>query len=98
MTERKPITADLRRWWELHCRTLATPELDEGLDALCDAVDAVHARLEREAEGTGGPVPAEVVSDGSTDGATGYCRCGACHGSIDPWDRYCRHCGTGVGA
>lgn len=50
MTERKPITADLRRWWELHCRALATPELDEGLDALCSAVDAVHANLEGENE------------------------------------------------
>jgi len=50
MTERKPITADLRRWWELHCRTLATPELDEGLDALCGAIDAVHANLEGESE------------------------------------------------
>lgn len=50
MTERKPITADLRRWWELHCRALATPELDEGLDALCGAVDAVHANLEGENE------------------------------------------------
>lgn len=46
----KPITADLRRWWELHCRALATPELDEGLDALCGAVDAVHANLEGESE------------------------------------------------
>ncbi len=50
MTERKPITADLRRWWDLHCRTLATPELDEGLGALCGAIDAVHANLEGECE------------------------------------------------
>ena len=41
-------------------------------------------------------VPPEVVSDGETDGATGYCRCGMCGESIDPWDHFCRHCGTGV--
>ena len=37
-----------------------------------------------------------IVSDGDTDGATGYCRCGACGEAIDPWDKYCRHCGAGV--
>ena len=37
-----------------------------------------------------------IVSDSDTDGATGYCRCGACGGAIDPWDHFCRHCGTEV--
>lgn len=36
----------------------------------------------------------EIVSDGSTDGATGYCRCGACGKAIDMWDKFCRWCGT----
>ena len=31
-----------------------------------------------------------------SDGATGYCRCGICDGPIDPWDRFCRHCGSDV--
>lgn len=112
MSTREPITTRIRElaadmnWCEitdhihlLHGATLDGVWLDawhEAMDQACGAVDAVHARLEREAEGAGGPVPAEVVSDGSTDGATGYCRCGACHRSIDPWDRYCRHCGTEV--
>lgn len=29
-----------------------------------------------------------------SNGATGYCRCEACRKWIDPWDRYCKHCGA----
>lgn len=35
-----------------------------------------------------------IVSDPSTDCATGYCVCGACGEPIDPWDLYCRWCGA----
>ena len=37
-----------------------------------------------------------IVTDGSTDGATGRCECGVCGGAISPWDRYCKHCGSEV--
>lgn len=35
-----------------------------------------------------------VVSNHDTDHATGHCECGACGGAIDPWDKWCRHCGA----
>ena len=37
-----------------------------------------------------------IASDGETDGATGHCECGWCGKPIDPWDKFCRHCGVGV--
>lgn len=37
-----------------------------------------------------------IVSDGETDYATGYCRCGACGQAIDQWDHFCRWCGAEV--
>jgi hypothetical protein len=40
--------------------------------------------------------PRVIVSDPSTDCATGHCECGACGGAIDPWDAWCRHCGAKV--
>jgi len=39
---------------------------------------------------------AVIVSDESTDCATGHCECELCGQSIDPWDRFCRHCGAKV--
>ena len=39
---------------------------------------------------------AVIVSDESTDCATGHCECELCKQPIDPWDRYCRHCGAEV--
>lgn len=39
---------------------------------------------------------AVTVSDESTDGATGHCECELCGQPIDPWDRFCRHCGAEV--
>lgn len=35
-----------------------------------------------------------IVSNADTDHATGHCECGACGGAIDPWDKWCRHCGA----
>lgn len=35
-----------------------------------------------------------IVSDKSTDCATGYCRCELCGEPIDQWDNFCRHCGA----
>lgn len=29
-----------------------------------------------------------------SNGATGHCKCGGCGKFIDPWDKYCRHCGV----
>lgn len=26
----------------------------------------------------------------------GRCRCSKCHESIDPWDKFCKHCGRKV--
>ncbi|MBR2683005.1 MAG: hypothetical protein IKE22_07060 [Atopobiaceae bacterium] len=37
-----------------------------------------------------------IVSDESTDCATGHCECELCGEPIDPWDKYCRHCGAEV--
>lgn len=45
-------------------------------------------------ERTNGTSRREVVSDEGTDGATGYCRCGACGRAVDMWDGWCRHCGA----
>lgn len=39
---------------------------------------------------------AVIVSDESTDCATGHCECELCGSAIDPWDKYCRHCGAEV--
>ena len=65
-----------------------TPRLD--WSGVAGELRAIAATLGRT------PAPPEVVSDGDTDGATGYCRCGACGEPIDPWDPFCRHCGAGV--
>lgn len=32
--------------------------------------------------------------DYDTDHATGHTECSACHGAIDFFDAYCRHCGA----
>ena len=29
-------------------------------------------------------------------GATGHCECSACGLAIDPWDKFCRHCGASM--
>lgn len=42
----------------------------------------------------GGTARRVIVSDPATDCATGHCECGACGEPIDPWDRFCRHCGA----
>lgn len=44
----KPITTDLRRWFDQHMRLMADEELREGFGNLCDAIDAVQANLECE--------------------------------------------------
>jgi len=44
----KPITTDLRRWFDQHMRLMADDELREGFGNLCDAIDAVQENLERE--------------------------------------------------
>lgn len=44
----KPITTDLRRWFDQHMRLMADDELREGFGNLCDAIDAVQANLECE--------------------------------------------------
>lgn len=38
------------------------------------------------------PVPAEIEGGGSV----WWYVCGECHGSIDSWDHYCKHCGRSV--
>ena len=43
-----------------------------------------------------GVTHAVIVSDESTDCATGYCRCELCGQPIDQWDHYCRWCGAEV--
>ena len=32
-----------------------------------------------------------------TDYATGHCECSVCHGAVDYWDGFCRHCGAEFG-
>lgn len=44
----KPITTDLRRWFDQHMKLMADEELREGFGNLCDAIDAVQENLERE--------------------------------------------------
>ena len=39
---------------------------------------------------------AVIVSDASTDGATGWCKCERCGESINPWANYCSNCGAEV--
>lgn len=48
MSDNKPITGDMRRWWELHVNQTVDADLREGFGNLCDAIDAIHANLERE--------------------------------------------------
>ena len=56
-----------------------------------DCLDTENAKLrELVAQRTAKRV---IVSNAGTDHATGHCECGACGGAIDPWDRWCRHCG-----
>lgn len=38
--------------------------------------------------------PVEPEMEGG--GSSWWMVCGACHGEIDPSDRYCRHCGRGI--
>jgi len=35
-----------------------------------------------------------IAADGETDCATGHCECGRCGRAIDPWDAWCKHCGS----
>ena len=35
-----------------------------------------------------------IVADEETDCATGFCTCGNCGGSINPYAAYCEHCGA----
>ena len=39
-------------------------------------------------------VPRVIVADEETDFATGYCTCGNCGGSVNPFAAYCEHCGS----
>ena len=39
---------------------------------------------------------AVIVSDESTDCATGHCECELCGKPIDMWDKFCRRCGAKV--
>jgi len=39
-------------------------------------------------------VPRVIVADPATDCATGFCTCGNCGGSINPYAAYCEHCGA----
>ena len=32
-----------------------------------------------------------------TDFATGHCECSVCHGAVDYWDCFCKHCGAEFG-
>lgn len=34
-----------------------------------------------------------VVSNHATECATGHCECGECGGSVNPYARFCEHCG-----
>ena len=38
-----------------------------------------------------------IVTDESTDCATGYCTCGECGRAVDFWDKWCRWCGARIG-
>ena len=38
------------------------------------------------------PVPYEVEGGGST----WWYVCGECHGNVDGWDNYCKHCGRKI--
>ena len=77
----------------------ATPRLT------CDRCGRPTWRLVRDADGWacpmcrhegkhGGTARRVIAGDPSTDCATGHCECGACGEPIDPWDRFCKHCGV----
>jgi hypothetical protein len=38
------------------------------------------------------PVAAEIEGGGHT----WFYVCGECHGAVDSWDRFCKHCGTAI--
>lgn len=63
------------------------------LDFMVSCVEeAFEARNARQTSTT----HAIIVSDESTDCATGRCKCELCGKAIDPLDHYCKHCGAEV--
>ena len=56
-------------------------------------LDITHDRLtpEQVIDATLGRTAKAVMV---SNGATGHCKCGGCGKFIDPWDKYCRHCGA----
>lgn len=57
---------------------------------LCDMIALREQRIE-ELERV---AKREVSSDCGTDGATRWCRCGACKKPIGLFDKFCKHCGA----
>lgn len=46
--------------------------------------------------GDGGGDKAPVVVSTDSSGIFGHATCGSCGLTVDPWDAYCRHCGTAL--
>lgn len=68
-----------------------TPVLRRIANGLVDRADEeTLARLGYVRRGVASRV---IVSDEDTDCATGFCTCGNCGGSINPFAAYCEHCG-----
>lgn len=62
---------------------------------LCDIIALREQRIEElEEELRGRAARRHKHADSGTDGATGWCVCGACGKSIDLCDKYCKHCGA----
>ena len=57
--------------------------------------DFVTERLRKQVYELVTPIAnAVIVSDESTDFATGRCKCELCHAPIEPWFKFCPHCGA----
>lgn len=63
---------------------------DKERDALCRRID----ELCREVESLRRTAKRIVKFNYDTDYATGHTECSACHGTVNPYARYCEHCGS----
>jgi len=60
-----------------------TDTLTRRIDELCREVESLRRIAKR-----------IVKFNHDTDCATGHTECSACHGTVNPYARYCEHCGA----
>lgn len=63
-------------------------------DALCRRIDELCMENEQLRNQHTAKARRIVVSNHDTDCATGHSECSACGGTVNPFARYCEHCGA----